>query len=123
MSGRTHVIQRFVDIELGDRETARAPIAIVVDLSGLSDDQVMREVEERDLNIEVISDSPQAERAIEFQYRVTEELPRLAELAASGDMDAVLDLLRDLAPGDVPLPSTVKRIVADRQAEPARRFL
>ncbi|WP_139798174.1 hypothetical protein [Fulvimarina manganoxydans] len=39
---------------------------------------------------------------------------RLAELIAEGATDEALDLLREIAP-DTLYPSTIKRLVADRQ--------
>lgn len=89
-------------------------------LSELTDDEIMAEVERRGLEPEV-ADLP---RDDERDTLSTQDVERLAEHIAAGEIDDALSLLSQLCPRDLPYPYLVRQRIAIRRGEPTTgRFL
>lgn len=81
------------------KATAPVEVEIEIGLDDFSDDEVREEY---------------VHRFGEPSEIGTADTDRLAELIAEGATDEALDLLRSMAP-DILHPSTIKRLVSDRQ--------
>lgn len=117
-------VTKSADVVVNDVVIGEVSFDLEVSLDDISNDDLAQAGIDRGVCVAVDDYNSLAEKLEEGRKSdalFSQDVGRLADHIASGEIDEALHLLHSLVPSEAPLPTTIKRLVADRHADAVRR--